>query len=466
MLYRPEQVIYKETKAPEVLPVREPVDLTDQTMQERKTKILRSMEAENLDVLLVYGDREHGANFGYLTGFEPRFEEAAVVLHKDGSTFLMLGNESLHMVNYCRIPATAVHVPFFSLPNQPMNGRNCLRTLFEETGIRAGIQVGIAGWKMFTSSEEDNSQIFDVPYFIVEQVKQIVGETGKVSNRSDLFIAPGYGARTMMNANEIAHFEFGAALASECMLDTLEHIEPGITEMELASHLQKYGQPVTVQTICATGERFTNAVVAPRAKVLKVGDKYSSTIGYRGGLTNRSGYLVSCKEELPEEVQDYLDKVAKPYYAAAATWYESIGIGVTGAELYNSIEQVLPKAEYGWELNPGHLTGSEEWMSSPFYEGSEVVIRSGMMLQMDIIVKVKGYGGANAEDGIAIADETLRKELADHYQEVWERIQKRRTYMQEVLGIQLKPEVLPLSNTEGYLRPYLLNKTSALRIQR
>ena len=101
-------------------------------------------------------------------------------------------------------------------------------------------------------------------------------------------------------------------------------------------------------------------------------------------------------------------------------------------------------------------------MASPFYEGSETVIESGMMFQIDIIPSVPGYGGVSAEDGIAVADERLRKELEDIYPEVWKRIEKRRAYMEKELGICLKPEILPLY-TEGYLRPFLLNRKKAFR---
>jgi hypothetical protein len=38
------------------------------------------------------------------------------------------------------------------------------------------------------------------------------------------------------------------------------------------------------------------------------------------------------------------------------------------------------------------------------------------------------------------------------------RIEQRRTFMQNEIGIKLKPEVLPLSNTPAYYTPYLLSK--------
>lgn len=465
-MVRKEQIIYSKVEAPTTKAACIPVDLTDATMVLHKEKIMQRMREENLDAVLVYGDREHGTNFGYLTGFEPRFEEALLILHHTGKAYLLLGNESLRMAQYSRIPAEAIHVPYFSLPNQPMEHTKTLAGLLGDAKVEKGMKCGIAGWKMFTSKLENNSQLYDVPYFIVHAVKEAIGEEGILVNACTLFIHPERGARIIMNANEIAHYEFGASLASSCILEMLNEIEVGKTELELASKLAAYGQPVNVQTICATGDRFTNAIVAPRNKKLQLGDMFTSTLGFRGGLTCRSGYIAAGKEDLNPEVADYVESVAKPYYAAAATWYETLGIGVTGGEIYDAIESVIPKQEYGWELNPGHFTAGEEWMSSPIYLNSDIEIKSGMMLQMDIIPKIQGYGGANAEDGVAVADEVLRAEIKGNYPEVWTRIEARRKYMMDILGICLKPEILPLSNTEGYLRPLLLNKEYALRVNR
>jgi hypothetical protein len=46
------------------------------------------------DWLVVYADREHLANMAFLTGFEPRFEEALLILGKRGRRVLVVGNES------------------------------------------------------------------------------------------------------------------------------------------------------------------------------------------------------------------------------------------------------------------------------------------------------------------------------------------------------------------------------------
>ena len=455
-------IIYGKTAMPPIHRNYLPVNRSPETMARHRYMVLEKMAERGLDALLVYGDREHGANYAYLTGFETRFEESVLVLHRDGTCYLMLGNENLKMAKYSFIPAKVVHVPHFSLPHQPMETGKTLPQLFEEAGIVNGMTLGIVGWKLFSSRLEDNRQLFDVPAFVVDALRSI-DRDGTLLNAADIFLDAEEGLRHRCNANEIAHYEYGAGLASSRVWEVMQAAAPGKTELELADLLTACGQPLTVTTICAAGERFTDAVVFPRNKALQLGDKMSITLGLRGGLTSRAAYIAEKREDLPENVQDYVEKAVIPYYSAAVTWYESVGIGTVCGELYDKIEEVLPKAQYHWSLNPGHYTGQDEWTASPVYPHSPVKLQSGMLLQMDIIPSIAGYGGASAEDGIAIADEALRKELQEQYPDTWQRIQARRRYMTEELGISLKEEILPLSDLCGYLRPYLMNRDHAMK---
>ncbi|AKF38959.1 aminopeptidase P family N-terminal domain-containing protein [Yersinia enterocolitica] len=439
------------------------VAISDSTITARKAKVIANMARANIDYLLVYADKEHGGNFEYLTGFIPRFEEAALVLHASGKIFLLLGNENLKLSQYARVSNTAIHIPYFSLPNQPMNNSKTLADLLADTGIQQAKKVGIAGWKLFTSKLDDNSQLFDIPHFILSAIKQTVSSSTPVVNATNLFIGSDTAARVTNNANELAHYEYGANLASNCILNALTAVDIGVTEKQLGSYLADEGQPNTVVMIAATGDRFENANLYPGDKIVQLGDKISLTTGYKGGLSSRTGYAVHHSDELPLAQRDYLERVAIPYYAAVVTWLENIRIGMSGKEMYAAIEAVLPKSQYHWSLNPGHLVADEEWLCSPIYKDSEEKIRSGMLFQIDIIPVVKGYAGVSAEDGIALADQHLRDELAAHYPDVWQRIQKRRDYLSNILNIHLSEEVLPMSNTVGYLRPFLLDKYSALQ---
>ncbi len=220
------EICYGPVRPPRQHWPMEPVSLTDETMELRKEKVLTAMKHQGLEVLCIYADREHGGNFGYLTGFEPRFEEAVLVLHQDGTAFLLLGNESLRMGSYCRLPNTVIHVPHFSLPNQPMETAYSLKELFAQANLSPGIITGIVGWKLFTSTHDCNRQLYEIPSFLVDCIQEITGSKA-ACNAGELFLHPDTGVRVTNTANEIAHFEYGASLASDCVLRAMDEIAVG-----------------------------------------------------------------------------------------------------------------------------------------------------------------------------------------------------------------------------------------------
>ena len=101
-------------------------------------------------------------------------------------------------------------------------------------------------------------------------------------------------------------------------------------------------------------------------------------------------------------------------------------------------------------------------MNTPIYPDSRECLRSGQALQIDIIPATgSDYASVNIEDGIALLDESGRAEFRDSFPEAWSRIEARRSFMSDVLGIRLKAEVLPFSNLTGYLPPFLLSPSVA-----
>lgn len=443
------------------LPKEQP-KLEDEVYKQRLDKTLKAMEAVKLDYLLVYADREHYGNFDYLTGFGPRFEEALLVLDKSGKAHIILGNECYSMYKYSRIPAEGILYHTFSLPNQPMGGNRKLKDILTEIGINNSQTVGIAGWKLLESRH-----IFDTPSFITDSVRDIVGDENAV-NATDLFIHPEYGVRIINSANEIAYFEFGATYASDAVQQMLLNTRTGLTEVEISQFGTAGSLPTNLFPKVLAGDRIDLNMVSPTTNVLKLGDRFQVSMGLIGGQSNRRGFAAYSEEDLPEESRDYLEKIAKPYFATVVNWYEKIGVGVAGGDIYDMVENTYPKEKYGWFLNPGHLIATaEEWLSSPIYENSDITIKSGMVLQMDIIpFTERRYAAPNCEDGLAIADEALRMELKEKYPDVYQRIENRRNFMKEVLNINLKPEVLPLSSIAGLYRPFMLNKDKAFVVER
>jgi hypothetical protein len=187
--------------------------------------------------------------------------------------------------------------------------------------------------------------------------------------------------------------------------------------------------------------------------------------GVHGALNARAGFLVEQAGELPEDIRDYVERLVAPYFSAIVSWYETIGLGVSGGALWKAVHDVIGDPFFGVSLNPGHLIHLDEWMHSPVFSGSDIPMRSGMAVQVDVIPATgTPYFTTNIEDGIALADAPLREELAARYPEAWSRIERRRAFMVETLGIRLKPEVLPFSSIPAFLPPFWLARNRAMRV--
>jgi hypothetical protein len=125
--------------------------------------------------------------------------------------------------------------------------------------------------------------------------------------------------------------------------------------------------------------------------------------------------------------------------------------------LHEIVQRRLGDPFFGIFLNPGHQIHLDEWVNSPIWAGSTIELRSGMAFQVDVIPATgTEYFTTNIEDGLALADGSLRSEFATRYPDAWSRIRARRAFMADALGIELHPDVLPFSNIPAWLPPFLL----------
>lgn len=458
------KISFKKVQPPQPDNHKKPVILADKTYEERLKKVLKNMEDFGISCLIIYADKEHGSNFEYLTGFIPRFEEALQVLNRDGTSTLILGNENFNKAKFARVKSQGIKCPLFSLPNQPMGNFKPFGQYLDQVQIDDSAKIGFVDWKLLTREFTEDSLVSAVPHFVIEAFAEKFGKE-KLVNATHLYMDPGYGVRAINNADEIARYEYGASLASDALLAAYDGLAEGVSELEIGNLLNRDGQYQSVVTIAAFGGRFVNANLYPTAKTLKKGDKVSLTVGYKGGLSSRAGYAVKNFQDLEKIDPGYLEEVVIPYFRAYNFWLANVKIGKIGGEFYDEFSKYYPQNLYGWELNPGHLTADEEWMSSPFYKGSDRLIQSGMIFQVDFIPSQAGHQGVSAESTVALADEALRAEIRENHPDFWARIEKRRAYMKENLNINLDPSLLPLASTLGYLRPFMLDREVALVLE-
>jgi len=414
---------------------------------------LRSrMRASGLDRVVVYADREHSANLSYLTGFDPRFEEALLVLGHEDAPAVLVGNECWGTASAAALEMRLHLFQDFSLPGQPRDRSRPLGEILAAEGIGAGSRIGVIGWKQYA-----DPSTMEVPAFIVDTLRRLTGERGNVENVCDLLIGAADGLRVINEVEQLAAFEYAACHTSQGVRRLLFNLEPGLRERDAVKLLEWNGMPLSCHLMLTAGERASFGLLSPGDRPIERGDRFTVAFGIWGALNCRAGFVVAGADELPSEIDDYVERLVTPYFSAIVEWYEALHVGQIGAVLYEIVDRHLGDPFFGIFLNPGHQIHLDEWVNSPIAAGSEIELRSGMTFQVDVIPATgTEYFTTNIEDGVALADESLRTEFAARYPDAWGRIVARRSFMRDALGIDLHPDVLPFSNIPAYLTPFLL----------
>jgi Xaa-Pro aminopeptidase len=434
--------------------------IPDAVYADRMSRFVERAGEAGYDRLIVYADREHSANLSYLTGFDPRFEEALLIVGGDELPLVLVGNECVGMAEAAPLPMRVELFQDFSLPGQPRDRSRPLREILAGEGISGGTRVGVIGWKAYARPD-----MLDAPAFLIDELRAATGETESVENAIALLIDAGNGLRVINEVEQLAAFEYAACQTSNGVRRLLFGLQPGMTEQEAVRLLEWNGTPLSCHLMLTAGERASLGLLSPGDRPIRRGDRFTVAFGIWGALNCRAGFVVEDAAELPDHIRDYVDRLVGPYFTAVVEWYEAMHIGQTGGVLHEIVDRHLGDPFFGIFLNPGHQIGLDEWVNSPVAPGSDIELRSGMAFQVDIIPATgTDYFTTNIEDGIALADDSLRDEFATRYPEAWGRIQKRRRFMTEELGIDLHEDVLPFSNIPAYLPPFLLRPDQVMTV--
>jgi Xaa-Pro aminopeptidase len=424
----------------------------------RLERLRERMADRNYDRLVVYADREHSANLAYLTGFDPRFEEAILVVRGVGDPAILVGNECYGMAGAAPLKMRRHMFQDMSLPGQPRDRSRTLAEILGDEGM-AGARVGVIGWKTYAERA-----ILEVPSYLADELRGLAG-SANVENAGDLLIDPADGLRVINEVEQLAAMEAAACATSTGVRNVLTGIRPGMRERDAVALLGWDGTPLSCHLMLTAGSRAALGLLSPGDRAIERGDPFTVAFGIWGALNCRAGFVVEDGGELPEGIRDYVDRLVGPYFSAVAEWYGALRIGQTGGELQAIIDRHLSDPFFGIFLNPGHQIGLDEWVNSPIRPGSTIELRSGMAFQVDIIPATgTPYFTTNIEDGIALADASLRSTFASAYPEAWSRIKQRRAFMANALGIELHEDVLPFSNIPAFLSPFLLRPDRAMTL--
>src|SRR5688572_9430208 len=161
--------------------------------------------------VVVYADREHYANLTWLINFDPRFEEALLVLGRGGKRALILGNEGFGYTSVLPVPVDTVLAQSLSLPGQKRETAPWLDAVLRDLGLKSGDRVAVDGWKYLEAEEGDDvRRPAYVPAHHVDALRRVVGEGAAIEDRTDRVMNPRDGLRAINSAEQIAAFEWGA----------------------------------------------------------------------------------------------------------------------------------------------------------------------------------------------------------------------------------------------------------------
>ena len=277
------------------------------------------MGHDGLDALLVYADREHSANVAYLTGFDPRFEEALLLLRADGDPVVLAGNESLSFCERAGVAVRGVLCQSFSLPSQDRSVRRRVADGLAEGGLGRGERVGVAGWKPIPREDAPARRYaLAVPQFVLSEIEAYVHQP--LADATGLLCGLD-GLRAVNEADQLALHEHRATRASQCVWRALDAVRPGVSELEVSRRMELVGLPLSCHVMCTSGAERVNGLSSPSDRVIAEGDRFSTAVGFWGGLCCRAGMV---REAGDPELERYVERFAGPYYEAVRVWYASV----------------------------------------------------------------------------------------------------------------------------------------------
>ncbi len=443
---------FEETKA-------ERIEFGAQDYEQRLDLLVRKINEENLDAAIIYGDREHFANIEYFSSYDCRFEEALLIVGKDGGRTIIVGNEGWGYSFQIPYRINRLLYQNFSLQGQPRNKSCSLISVMEDAGLRSGMKVGLIGYKYFYGEYfDDPEHTYDIPAYIVDTISSLLG-SDSMKNVTEWLTGFGGIRLKLRTAKEIAWAEYNAVKCSRVLLNILKGLREGLGESEAVRNGAFDFTPQCMFGLANFGpEHVAIGLRSSNDRKLNVGEVIGVCYGIRGSLCSRNGVAAYDEASYSDELRPHLEDFYKPYWSAVATWLESVKEGAFAGEVYEKAMSILGDEKFHVTLNPGHNIGTDEWVNSPFFPGSDVILESGTYLQSDMIGSDSApVMSAICEDTIIIAGKELRDSLKREYPDVYSRIIRRQQKLRELVGISFDESVLPLCNITGVYFPFMLN---------
>lgn len=209
--------------------------------------------------------------------------------------------------------------------------------------------------------------------------------------------------RAVKDADEIAQMRTAQDIASRAFLETISHMQPGMTErdvsIELEFNMKRAGaDELAFANIVASGPNSAKPHAIPEERVISAGELVVIDFGARtGGYCSDTTRTVAMGEPTARQQRIY-DAVLAAHIEAA----RFMRPGVTGAQMHKLAENVLKEQGFGGTMGHslGHGVGIDVHElpllsprnKMPLVEGNVITIEPGAYLAGEQGVRIENCG--------------------------------------------------------------------------
>jgi len=213
------------------------------------------------------------------------------------------------------------------------------------------------------------------------------------------------GFRTHKAADEIECIRRAAQLTEIALDAMIEHIKPGVTEVQLRNRfqieaLEAGADGLGFDSLVVSGPRAALQHAAPSERALEHGDVVLFDVGAR-----HLGYTADITRtfavrEASAELRSIYDVVREANQAA----FEAAGPGVPASIVDAAAREVIEKAGYGETFihGTGHGLGLDVHEPPRVAPGSDAVLSEGMVFTIEPGIYLSGRLGVRIEDDVVV----------------------------------------------------------------
>ncbi len=214
--------------------------------------------------------------------------------------------------------------------------------------------------------------------------------------------------RMVKDDHELAKIRKAAAIADQAFRTVLDHVRPGVRELDLARVLERTMEDLgaegpSFETIVASGHRSALPHGVASQKTLEIGDLVTFDFGcvYEGYCSDLTRTVAVGR------VDDRRRRIYEVVLEAQQRALQDLRPGMTGREADALARRVIEDAGYGEAFGHslGHGVGLAIHENPRLAAQSEEVLRPGMVVTVEPGIYLPGVGGVRIEDDVVVTAE-------------------------------------------------------------